>query len=195
MVELEKKIKHLNHKHEKDLKEIEDTYTEKIKLLSKKIKKYEETIKHSNSNLNTTRQNENDRSKAYSPDFRDWDYNRDSNSNDSNRNNRTSNNNYNNNNKDNSRDYKDNSRDYKDYRDYNSISKSKEKSTDRTDSKGRNAPGYANTGNTSHRPVSNNIKKNLTKTPLKNSSKEKTTQEIFNQMLKLKKNTNDVTIL
>ena len=48
MTELEKKLRLQHNKHEKDLKAIEEKYIEKMKLLSKKIEKYEDIIKNSN---------------------------------------------------------------------------------------------------------------------------------------------------
>lgn len=43
--ELEKKLKLLQAKYEKDMKELESIYKQKIKSLSRKLEKYEETIK------------------------------------------------------------------------------------------------------------------------------------------------------
>jgi len=48
MSELEKKLRMQNHKHEKDLKAVEEKYTEKIKSLQKKLLQYEDIIKNTN---------------------------------------------------------------------------------------------------------------------------------------------------
>ena len=53
MIEIEKKLKLQNHKHEQDLRLIEETFTEKINILNQKIYKYEGILKNSNqSNTN-----------------------------------------------------------------------------------------------------------------------------------------------
>ena len=46
--DLEKKLRNANAKHEKEIKTLEETYTEKIKILTKKITQYEETFKINN---------------------------------------------------------------------------------------------------------------------------------------------------
>jgi len=48
MSDLEKKLRIQNVKHEKELKLIEDKYSEKIKILNRKISNYEENLKINN---------------------------------------------------------------------------------------------------------------------------------------------------
>lgn len=42
--ELEKKLRNQNTRHEKEMKEIEEKYKDKIKIFSKKLNKYEEML-------------------------------------------------------------------------------------------------------------------------------------------------------
>jgi hypothetical protein len=46
--DLEKKLRNQNTRHEKEMKEIEDKYKDKIKVFSKKLSKYEEMLIHKN---------------------------------------------------------------------------------------------------------------------------------------------------
>ncbi len=46
--DLEKKLRNANAKHEKEIKSLEDNYSEKIRILMKKITQYEETLKINN---------------------------------------------------------------------------------------------------------------------------------------------------
>jgi hypothetical protein len=46
--DLEKKLRNQNTRHEKEMKEIEDKYKDKIKVFSKKLSKYEEMLMHKN---------------------------------------------------------------------------------------------------------------------------------------------------
>ena len=57
MSELEKKMKNLVTKHEKDIKNLEEKYQEKLSVFTKKILKYEEIAKTSNS-FRTTKKDE-----------------------------------------------------------------------------------------------------------------------------------------
>jgi hypothetical protein len=66
MSDLEKKLRSQNIKHEKELKLIEDKYSEKIKILDRKIIYYEETLKFNNFAYKSFKQDEDDFSKLSS---------------------------------------------------------------------------------------------------------------------------------
>jgi hypothetical protein len=63
MSELEKKMKNLVAKHEKDIKTLEEKYQEKLSVFTKKILKYEEIAKTSNSYRTTKKDEEEERVK------------------------------------------------------------------------------------------------------------------------------------
>jgi hypothetical protein len=60
MSEIEKKMKNINARHEKEIKNLEEKYQEKIKVFSKKLLKYEEITKTTNSFTTSKKEDEED---------------------------------------------------------------------------------------------------------------------------------------